>query len=229
MPEKWYYIKECPFRDDCSKGSWDRAKVRSKDPDKVIKLCIAHLRNSGHHNMPKDDAVDLVDSMAGNDDIEFMQTHECTTEEEEEEDKSVSHVRHNGKKGKDKGPKGKGGKGDKGSKGKGGTAEQAVADAAQQIASSVFQALQPLGGAPLGGRGATPTQQLALDIPVAKRLRITGSPPDILEGVCDAIERCSNAAGSAQRLLQNAANAFGDEKAHMDSCLNTIKRSLGRT
>ena len=218
MPEKWYYIKECPFRDDCSKGSWDRAKVRSKDPNQVIKLCISHLRNSGHHNMPKDDARDLVDSMTGDED--FILTHACSTEEAEEEDTGK------GKKGKDKGPKGKG---DKGSKGKGGTAEQAVADAAQQIATSVVQALQPLGGAPLGGRGAAPTQHLALDIPVAKRFRTTGSPPDILEGVCDAIERCSNATGSAQRLLQNAANAFGDEKAHMDSCLNTIKRSLGRT
>jgi hypothetical protein len=98
MPQRWYYIKECPCGLDCSKGSWDRAKVRSKDPNQVIKLCILHLRNSGHHNMPKDDARDLVDSMTGDED--FILTHDCSTEEEEEEDTGK------GKKGKDKGPKG---------------------------------------------------------------------------------------------------------------------------
>lgn len=74
----WYFIRECPLKEQCSSAAWKRAKVYSDTMDGAIEKCARHLKVSSSHVISEDDAFNMAT-------LALVESYTAAADEEEEE------------------------------------------------------------------------------------------------------------------------------------------------
>ena len=82
MPKQcqYWYFEECPFKEDCSKASWKRAKCSGKTPALAKEALKLHLVRSSNHQLSDEHAnivvcdTDMKSCMMDCDDEEIDET-----------------------------------------------------------------------------------------------------------------------------------------------------------
>lgn len=192
-PADYFFVAECPLKETCTPSAWKKAACWGWSLEEARSQVVRHLMKSGHHQMGKDAAEELADT------IEIEQAPY-------EEPRPSKRARHQGPR-----PTTSDDSGGASSRIIG--ALTALADAADAALAGQRHMGGPLTLPPMPPPGPPPFAMVS-----GGHVGSRGAPPgtvnlriDIAQAAMDNMQRAVGSARHAQRLCQAAALGFGQE------------------
>ena len=210
--QRWYYAEACPLDSECSQSSWKRAHCAADSEENVRKLVKKHLVNSGHHKRDPFDAETWAsmatiswEEFSANEIDSWTDTHTRKRKQTDhgDESKGSTHL----------------------------TKEQVKEVVANAIAALSQDGHDTEEHSPDGDNDASGSglRVLRSKNVLARReealvtLRYTQ-----LKSALDCLSRAERGCRGAEKVLQQAANAFADEAKNIASAADDIRQLIHR-